>query len=44
MRILQMAGGEESVIKRLGYAAYTTHLGVDVNKSGAKIADLSAAS
>lgn len=43
MKILQMAGGENSVIKRLGYAAYTTHLGVDVKGSRATIADLSAA-
>lgn len=43
MKILQMAGGENSVIKRLGYAAYTTHLGVNVQGSRATIADLSAA-
>lgn len=43
MKILQMAGGENSVIKRLGYAAYTTHLGVDVKGSRATIVDLSAA-
>lgn len=29
--IFQMAGGESSVIKRLGFTAYTTHLGVTID-------------
>lgn len=31
--VFQMAGGEEKVIKRLGYTSYTTHLGVTVKDS-----------
>lgn len=37
MSILQMAGGTEKVIKRLGYTQYTTHLGVNVSKGEAKV-------
>lgn len=35
--IFQMAGGESTVIKRLGLQSYSTHLAVNTNEKQAKL-------